>query len=46
MSREPKKPQKPKVKPVPSGQATAAAEAANQPHNTKKEALGPNTKRR
>jgi hypothetical protein len=45
MSREKKKPKQNKVKHPPPGQAAAAVEAANQPHNAKKEALGPNTKR-
>jgi hypothetical protein len=44
-SRDKKKPKQNKVSPAPSGQPTAAVEAANQPHNAKKEALGPNTSR-
>lgn len=45
MSREKKKSKQTKVTQAAPGQATASVEAANQPHNAKKEALGPNTKR-
>lgn len=45
MSKEKKKPKQIKAKQSPHGQAAAAIEAGNQPHNAKKEALGPNTKR-
>jgi len=44
-SRDKKKAKQNNTKQIPSGQATAAVEAANQPHNAKKEALGQNTKR-
>jgi hypothetical protein len=44
-SRDKKKSKQNNVKQVPPGQPTAAVEAATQPHNAKKEALGPNTKR-
>jgi hypothetical protein len=45
VSRDKKKTKQSKVPPVPPGQPSAAVEAANQPHNAKKEALGPNTSR-
>ncbi len=45
MSKEKKKPKQNKERPSSAGQATAAVEAQNQPHNSKKESLGPNTKR-
>lgn len=45
MSREKKKPKQQKVRQEQPGQATAAVEAQNQPHNVKKESLGQNTKR-
>jgi hypothetical protein len=43
-SRDKKKSKQTKASPIPPGQPSAAVEAANQPHNAKKEALGPNTR--